>query len=320
MTELNDELLVAYVDGQLATAQSKAIERVLEEDDVAAERVASLRAANSHLETAFEAMIAGEPIPVPAAEADAGAKGGTVRSFGARLLRYGAFAWVGFGCLMAGAAGGFILYDRISADPFEAAAVVAPPPALPAPAPLITGSVPATWVDDMVQAQAFLSAETFSFGLESEGNIDLTSFQISKTLGASFTVPDLSGQSLTFQRAQMLQRDGKPFAQIGYIAETGDPVVLYATARNGDAEAMKLGDKDGVSFATWTQGDLTLLLAGDLPDIRLGIIARAIENIFASADPKAQDTGAPIIEPVNENTAGSDADAAANDSAAPENQ
>ena len=35
MTELNDELLVAYVDGQLATAQSKAIERVLEEDEVA---------------------------------------------------------------------------------------------------------------------------------------------------------------------------------------------------------------------------------------------------------------------------------------------
>ena len=31
MTELNEELLVAYVDGQLAEDQSKAIERVLEE-------------------------------------------------------------------------------------------------------------------------------------------------------------------------------------------------------------------------------------------------------------------------------------------------
>ena len=53
MTELNDELLVAYVDGQLAEDQSKAIERVLEEDQVAAERVEALRAANAHLETAL---------------------------------------------------------------------------------------------------------------------------------------------------------------------------------------------------------------------------------------------------------------------------
>jgi len=315
MTELNDELLVAYVDGQLATAQSKAIERVLEEDEVAAERVAALRAANSHLETAFEAMIAGEPIPVPAVESDAGAQGKSSRSFGARILRYGAFAWVGFGCLVAGAASGFILYDRIAADPFETAAVASPPPALPAPAPLITGSLPTTWVDDMVRAQTFLSAETFSFGLESEGNIDLTSFQISKTLGANFTVPDLSGQSLTFQRAQMLQREGKPFAQIAYIAETGDPVVLYTTARNGDAEAMKLGDMDGVSFATWTQGDLTLLLAGDLPDMRLGIIARAIENNFASAEPKAQDTGTPVVSPAGGNSDSSETDTGASDSA-----
>lgn len=320
MTELNDELLVAYVDGQLATAQSKAIERVLEEDEVAAERVAALRAANTHLETAFEAMIAGEPIPIPAVEADTGAQGSPLRRFGARLRRYGAFAWVGFGCLVAGAASGFMFYDRIAADPFETAAIAPPQPALPAPAPLITGSLPTTWVDDMVRAQTFLSPETFSFGLESEGNIDLTSFQISKTLGANFTVPDLSGQSLTFQRAQMLQREGKPFAQIAYIAETGNPVVLYATARNGDAEAMKLGDKDGVSFATWTQGDLTLLLAGDLPDLRLGVIAREIENIFASAQPRAQDTGTPIIAPVTEGTDTPGAEDGADDSAAPSNQ
>ena len=69
MTELNDELLVAYVDGQLAADQSKAIERVLEEDQVAAERVEALRAANAHLETAFEAMIAGDAIPLSTAEA-----------------------------------------------------------------------------------------------------------------------------------------------------------------------------------------------------------------------------------------------------------
>jgi len=294
MTELNDELLVAYVDGQLAAAQSKAIERVLEEDEVAAERVASLRAANEHLESAFEAMIAGEPIPVPAAEADAAARASGLRRFGAFLRKSAAFAWVGFGCLLGGAAGGFMFYDTIIADPVPQVRTVAEQPAPPPVAPAIATPAPATWADDMIRVQTMLSPETFTFGLESEGNMELTSFQISKTLGTSMTVPDLSRDKLTFQRAQVLQREGKPFAQIAYVAETGDPVALYATPRSGEAAPMQLGDRDGVGFVIWTQGDLDLLLAGNLPDERLGQIARGIENDFNTAQPHEQDTGAPI--------------------------
>lgn len=295
MTELNDELLVAYVDGQLAAAQSKAIERVLEEDEVAAERVASLRAANEHLESAFEAMIAGEPIPVPATEADTAAKASGLRRFGAFLRKSAAFAWVGFGCLLGGAAGGFMFYDTIVADPAPQTMTVAEQPAPPPPATSAAVTpAPATWADDMIRVQTMLSPETFTFGLESEGNMDLTSFQISKTLGTDITVPDLSRDKLTFQRAQVLQREGKPFAQIAYLAETGDPVALYATTRSGEAAPMRLGDRDGVGFVMWTQGDLELLLAGNLTDERLGQIARGIEHDFKTAQPRAQDTGAPV--------------------------
>lgn len=294
MTELNDELLVAYVDGQLAKDQSKAIERVLEEDDVAARRVEALRTANTHLETAFEAMLAGQPIPVPAAEA--GTQGGAGRTLFSLFRRSAAFAWVGFGCLLGGAAGGFILYDLIAADPFTAAAVApaqgaakpAPPGARTAPAP-----VQPAWADDVAHAHALLSPETFSFGLESEGNMDLTGFQISKTLGTSLSVPDLSGEKLIFQRAQMLQRDGRPFAQIAYLSESGVPVALYATVRTGVPEPLKLDEKQGIGLASWTQGELSLLLAGDLPDARLQKLAGAVESQFAAGVPRAQDTGIP---------------------------
>lgn len=298
MTELNDELLVAYVDGQLATDQSKAIERVLEEDEVAAQRVASLRAANSHLETAFEAMLAGQPIPVPAADMDATGQAPLLRRLAAMLRRSVAFAWVGTGCLIAGAAAGFVLYDRIAADPFEATAAVPPPvaaqPAAPGPvvAPAIA-PLPATWADDMVRAHAYLSPETFSFGLESEGNMELTSLQISKTLGANLTVPDLSSANVVFQRAQMMQRDGKPFAQIAYLTESGDPVALYATGRSGEPEGMMEHEKDGIGYVTWAQGELALLLAGNVPDIQLRGLAEIVETQLAAALPKAQDTGAP---------------------------
>ena len=60
MTELSDELLVAYVDGQLAREQSRAVDKVLEQDEVIAHRVNALKEAHDRLESAFEAILAGE--------------------------------------------------------------------------------------------------------------------------------------------------------------------------------------------------------------------------------------------------------------------
>ncbi len=291
MTELNDELLVAYVDGQLAKDQSKAVERVLEEDQVAAQRVEALRAANAQLETAFEAMLAGEPIPVPLAETPASADPAPVpRSLARKLLRAGLVTWVGFGCLLGGAAAGFILYDQIAAEPVQAAApapapvpVVIAPPALPAP----------TLQSDLATAHALLGRDTFSVSLEAQGDTDLVSFQISKALGETLAIPDLSGENLTFQRAQMLQRGGAPLAQISYLPETGGPVALYAKSGAGEARDLRFEEIGGISVASWAQGNLFFLLAGDLPRQRLESLAKTVESQIAALEPVTQDTGMP---------------------------
>ena len=64
MTELSDELLVAYVDGQLAREQTRAIDKVLEQDEVVARRLDALKEAHARLEAAFEAILAGEMVEV----------------------------------------------------------------------------------------------------------------------------------------------------------------------------------------------------------------------------------------------------------------
>jgi anti-sigma factor RsiW len=69
MTELSDELLVAYVDGQLVREQTRAVDKVLEHDDVIARRVETLKEAHGRFESAFEAILAGELIEVLAAPA-----------------------------------------------------------------------------------------------------------------------------------------------------------------------------------------------------------------------------------------------------------
>ena len=69
MTELSDDLLVAYVDGQLARKQTRAVDKVLDQDDVIAARVEALKQAHNRLEAAFEAILAGEEMDVSAVSA-----------------------------------------------------------------------------------------------------------------------------------------------------------------------------------------------------------------------------------------------------------
>ena len=297
MTELNDELLVAYVDGQLAKDQSKAIERVLEEDQVAAQRVHDLRAAHAHLETAFDAMMAGETLPppvVPALAADEPVR--KRRTVGSILRRTVAFAWVGFGCLLGGAAGGFILYDLIAAVPYQTV-IVAPPEvpkvAEPVPAATAEPATPPTWEQDIAHAHTMLSRDTFSISLLGEGNPDLVGFKIANVFGTEFRIPDLRTVDLVFQRAQMLQREGVPFAQVAYLPETGAPLALYARAHKGETQPIRILDKDDLSLATWSHGGLSLLLAGQLPEDRLRAIAHVINEQLADAEPASGDTGTP---------------------------
>ena len=104
MTELSDELLVAYVDGQLARKQTRAIDRVLEEDDVLDARVTALKHAHARLEAAFEAILAGEEAEISTIVAEppdygfwvpwktfkiAAATAGTLIALALALLGYG---------------------------------------------------------------------------------------------------------------------------------------------------------------------------------------------------------------------------------------
>ncbi len=310
MTELKDELLVAYVDGQLAKDQSTAIERVLEEDQIAAQRVQALKAAHTHLESAFDAMMADNPLPPPVTSSEITAEPAIPRrrrTVGSILRRSIAFAWVGFGCLIGGAAAGFILYDQIAAEPYQTVIVMPPEPTKPAeaisaPQPAVSEPAPSTWEEDVARAQSLLSRDTFSISLLGEGNADLVGFRIANVFGKEFKIPDLSAQDLVFQRAQMLRRDGVPFAQVAYLPETGVPLALYAKASKDVSQPIRIREIDGMSLAAWTHGGLSMLLAGNLSDDKLRSVAHAINEQLTGTSPAVGDTGVPT-SPVIQDTA-----------------
>jgi len=330
MTELNDELLVAYADGQLAKDQSKAVERVLEEDQVAAQRVEALRAANAHLETQFEAMLAGEPVPGVSTDISTPAAAKRQRRVRRVLGRAVLFIWVGFGCLLGGAAAGYVLHDQILPKEIKFVQLPAPPappapPPLPAPDPIIIRipplpAPPVTWQDDAARSYALLSRETFNLGLDASSNPDLVAFQLGKALRADFAIPDLSSANLTFERGQLLQRDGAPLAQISYLPETGAPVVLFVLA--GKAKALALEEKkiEGVPVAIWREENLSFLLTGDLPQEKLHALAVTIQAQRLLAQQAAKDARLKEAAPAAEKPSEPEAAASASTAEKPNQQ
>ena len=220
MTELSDELLVAYVDGQLARKQSSAVDKVLEQDDVIAKRVDALKDAHSRLEAAFDAILAGEQADAETQPVPHGPGLFIPRD---TLIKTGLSA--------AGIAAAFVLivagYGWPLVMPEVARNSLAPAD------PEFVGSVPQTWQEEAARAQALLGRASVEVGLDSQGNRDLIAFQLAQAIGPRFDLPDLTPQGFRFMRAQLLQFGAEPLAQILYFGSRGAPLALYVRKGEG---------------------------------------------------------------------------------------
>ena len=275
MSELSDELLVAYVDGQLARAQSIAVKRVIDYDDVASERVGSLRDANKRLEEAFDAMLREKPQAPdePAAQAsDAEIEtSGRVASapstlaiflkaYGGLVIALAALAMLGLG----GGLGYLLTNDIGGAGASRTAQTAAPVP---------------DWQRDVVRIQALFGRETLEVSLESQANRELVRFQLSNALGPRIVVPDLEAEGLRFVRAQLLRSGGAPLAQISYLPEKGAPIALYAKAQGEGEQAVhdSFGGA-GVRTRAWLHNGIAYLLAGEVSETDIVRLADAVKT------------------------------------------
>ena len=264
MTELSDELLVAYVDGQLARKQTRAVEKVLEQDDVIARRVDALKDAHSRLEAAFEAILAGEEAdaaarPVPQAPGlfiawDTLAKGGLAAAgiAVALILVVAGYGWP-------------LVMPEFTRHPSGALD------------PDYVGSIQRTWQEEAVRAQALLSRASLEVGLESQGNQDLVGFQLAQAIGPNLNPPDLAPQGFRFMRAQLLHFGEEPLAQLLYLGTSGAPIALYA--KKGDGTSTPLFKRYGdIGSVAWSQGGIAYLLAGEGDEASLLRLADAIRK------------------------------------------
>lgn len=267
MTELSDDLLVAYVDGQLQRAQSLAVEKVLEQDKVLAARVEALRQAHARLEAAFDAILSGAvgevmaAVPVPPPRPRAPRRTG--------LPKIG-IAVAGVGLALAALVAGWPLIGEDNE-----------PPQVVQPATALAQS----WQDRALNAQTLLARASVEVSPESQANQDLVALQMAQALGPDFRLPNLEPEGFKFARGQLLSFGERPLAQMLYLGPMKPPLALYALREErGDTRDKASYRKEGMLGAlSWSEGGLTYLLAGEEDEATLRRLAETIGNGGSSA-------------------------------------
>ncbi len=264
MTELSDDLLVAYVDGRLAGKQSSAVEKVLAQDDVLAKRVRALRDAHDRLEAAFDAILAGEEREVAPPEPE---RAGFFVPWSAAAKT--ALAGIGLACAVALMVLGYgwplslADFAQTSFGPGD---------------PEYTGSIEPSWQETAARAQGLLARETLEVGLEAESNPDLVGLQLGQAIGPSLKIPQLDAQGYRFKRGQLLRAGDRPLAQLLYLGRSGGPLALFARTGSED-EAPVFRRYGGVGSVAWSEEGISYLLAGEADEPALMALAAAIRSL-----------------------------------------
>jgi anti-sigma factor RsiW len=269
MTELSDDLLVAYVDGRLADKQSGAVAKVLEQDDVLARRVRALKSAHGRLEAAFEAILAGEELEV-ASEPEPEHAGFFVPWSIAVKAGLAGTGIVAASVLLISAFG----LPRSVPEPARQASVAA--------AQEYTGSVAPSWEEQAARAQAMLSRTGLEVGLESQGNRDLVAFQLGQAIGRPITLADLDEHGFRFVRAQLLRAGEEPLAQLLYLGPTGAPLALYVK-RGALSAAPSFRRYGTIGSVAWSDKNVAYLIAGEEDKVRLMQLAQAVRHQASAA-------------------------------------
>jgi anti-sigma factor RsiW len=298
MMELSDELLVAYVDGQLDRPQAATLARLLGEDDELVKRVRRLQQTQARLMESFASMqrdiecggleemiVAGEGRHSRVAALGSGAKWAAV----AALLSLGGAAGFGASIYVAAPPQTDQTLKNTARMPTGA-----PPEIVQQAQPAViahTGVTGATnsappapavnWTDELAGYHSQLTRDASS-GQEGPSNRDLAPFQLASLAGRPLPVPDFSKQGLTLARSLMLPFKGSRLMQLSYSSagKTESAATLYIIpgASSAGAEPLAFGASGDVRAAGWSMDGVRYVIAGKLPPDALRVLAAVAQS------------------------------------------
>jgi anti-sigma factor RsiW len=292
MSQVSDELLVAYLDGQLGTPQAQSVERMVAADEALLARVERLKQAQAYLIQTFETLArrtraasgharterprapSRTPNGAGAAQPDGGggnpAQGRShaprsgqdkpAHSNGRRLVLAGV---VGLVAAVAGYAVAQWLPSGTGADKIGARVPAAP----------------AKWAEDVAFLHAHFTPASVSADPESQSNRDLVELQLSRVVNKPVKVPRFEDHDLAFQRGQILSYRGSRMMQLSYTDAEAGLISLYIMPGGPGAKASAVTRRD-VTTVNWSKNGVRYLLAGTMPENSLRALAAVAMSQF----------------------------------------
>lgn len=249
---LSDEMLVAFLDGELDASDRDRIEAAIRSDDAVAERLNLLSRSNLPFRAAFEPLLAAAP-------ADRlNAMLAEIPSAASLERRQGGFSRRGFlsaaaACLVAG-----IAIDR---------AAIAVRHRLTRPD---EGS---EWRATVAEYMALYTADTLSVPSGGEAGQAMQLAEVGAAFDLELTPKTVSLPGADFRRAQLLQYDGAPLAQIAYLDADGRPMALCLVRSDDGTAGPAVERRRGMNVVYWSSAAHAFMLIGHGDQERLKALA-----------------------------------------------
>jgi anti-sigma factor RsiW len=245
MIDLSDEVLMAYVDGQLDKPQASVVSRLLRDDRDLAYRVSRLQQTQAQLLDTFGALLREGMSASTAAARGPASKPGGVATTGGRLITFGTASLL----LLLGASAGFTAayYSRVVLPGDER--------------PIIQTPI-ANWPEDMAEFHSFFTKEAMGVSAESQSNPEVVKFQLAQ-LSKSGTLPDFTAHGLKFVRGQMLSYRGNKVMQLIYLGRS-EPLVTVFIGAGGLDMPMSAGRFGDIKTISWSADELRYVIASDM--------------------------------------------------------
>lgn len=252
MTDLSDKLS-AYLDGELSEQDALQVEEWLEHDPSAQAQLDALMLADNLVRDAFEDQLR-EPVPFALAQTIKAAPMPTPKP--APRPIWGSLA-AGLVLIMLGGAGGYMVKS--------------------ATAPVQT----AGWLHDIADYHAVYATQKRHLVEVGASEADHIEAWLGKTIGATFTIPDLSQHGLSFEGGRLLVANGAPVAQLMYRDAEGNVIALClqrnATSQSGDFRQQAI---NGFDFVSWRTQEASYVVIGPQGEPNLTDIAQSAAQVI----------------------------------------
>jgi anti-sigma factor RsiW len=255
----SDEILVAFLDGELDAVERERIDALIKTNDNVAERFDFLSRSELPFFDAFEPLL--EHAPAARLESILN----TLPAPGAAPLANGwrrrGFIAAAIGAVFAG-----VVADR--------ALLAMRDPESPEVADL-------GWRGVVAEYLALYTPDTLA---NLPGNEELLSAQLSSVgskLGLSLPVEAITLPGIPLKRAQILQYDAKPLGQIVYLDPQYGPLALCIVQSSKAAKPPQTEQRRGMNVVFWSDGSHGFMLIGRNPPEQLSALTEKVRNALS---------------------------------------